>query len=151
LVRRATAFFRHARTVVFDERLSSGPGNRVETRWQLAAPNRFSYSIRRGPQGVVIGSRRWDKVAGGPWVPSPQTPLPQPTPTWGSKTTNAYVLASRRRSVVVSFFDPRLYAWFQLTLDRSTARPSTMSMTAAAHFMRQNYLSYNRPVAIRPP
>jgi copper transport protein len=151
LVRRATAFFRRARSVVFDERLSSEPGNLVQTRWELVAPDRLSYSIAGGAQGIVIGTRRWDRVPGGEWTPSAESPLPQPTPTWGSSPTNAYVLASRPRSLVVSFFDPQLYAWFRLTIDRRTARPSEMLMTAAAHFMRQHYLAYNRPVRIRPP
>jgi hypothetical protein len=148
---RATRVFRRSSSVVFDETLSSQPGNLVRTLWTLAAPNRFSYTIRRGPQGIVIGARRWDRVPGQPWTPSPQTPLPQPTPTWGPLSTHAYLLRTSPRTFVVSFFDPALYAWFTLAIDRKTMQPREMRMTTAAHFMRQRYLAYDRPVRIRPP
>jgi copper transport protein len=151
LVRRATSAFDRASSVVFEETLSSQPGNLIRTIWKLAAPNRFSYAIRNGPAGIVIGTRRWDKVPGGPWQPSPQTPLPQPTTTWGPSPTNAYLLQTGPRFEVVSFFDPKLYAWFTLVIDRKTFRPREMRMTAAAHFMHHRYLAFNRPLRIRPP
>jgi copper transport protein len=151
LVRRATSAFERASSVVFEETLSSQPGNQIRTTWKLAAPNRFSYTIRGGPAGIVIGARRWDKVPGGPWQPSPQTPLPQPKTTWGPSRTNAYLLQAGPRFAVVSFFDPQLYAWFTLVIDRKTFRPREMRMTTAAHFMHHSYLAFNHPVRIRPP
>ena len=151
LVRLATNAFERARSVIFDETLSSQPGILIRTTWKLAAPNRFSYAIRGGPAGIVIGARRWDKVPGGPWQPSPQTPLPQPKTTWGPSPTNAYLLEAGPRFEVVSFFDPRLYAWFTLVIDRKTFRPHEMRMTTAAHFMFHRYLAFNRPARIRPP
>lgn len=150
IVRRATSAFRRARSVVFDETLASQPGTRIETRWILAAPNRLSYAIRGGGSGIVIGTRRWDKAPGSGWTPSPQSPLPQPTPTWGPPQ-DANVLATHGATAVVSFFDPRLYAWFTLTIDRRDNRPRTMRMTTAAHFMTQRYLAYDAPVRISAP
>ena len=151
LVRRATRAFDRASSVIFDETLSSQPGTLVRTTWKLVAPNRFSYAIRDGPAGIVIGARRWDRVPGGAWQPSPQTPLPQPRTTWGPSPTNAYLLEAGPRFEVVSFFDPRLYAWFTLVIDRKTFRPHEMRMATAAHFMRHRYLAFNSPVRIRPP
>jgi len=151
LVRRATSTFERASSVVFDETLSSQPGNMIRTTWKLAAPNRFSYAIRGGPAGIVIGARRWDRVPGGPWQPSAQSPLPQPKAIWGPSPTNAYLLQAGPRFALVSFFDPQLYGWFTLVIDRKTFRPREMRMTTAAHFMHQRYLAFNRPVRIRPP
>ena len=152
LVLRASRVFRDSRSVVYSETLASQPGTFLRSIWKLAAPNSLSYRIRGDTDGIVIGGRRWDRVAGGRWVASPQDPrLPQPATTWSSTVRNAYLVAAGPRELVVSFFDPGIYAWFRLVIDRKTFRPRDMRMIAAAHFMRQHYLAYDKPVGIRPP
>jgi hypothetical protein len=42
-------------------------------------------------------------------------------------------------------------AWYTATFTRATALPTTLRMTAPAHFMLHRYLAYNGPLQIRPP
>ena len=95
LVKRATKTYRALRSVAIDDSLASAPGRAVSTRWTLVAPDRLSYQIKNGAAAVIIGDRRWDKLPGGKWTTSEQTPIHQPTPFWVS-STDAHVLASTR-------------------------------------------------------
>jgi copper transport protein len=147
LLRRATRAYTSARSVVFEERLASGPGRPQVSTFRLAAPNRLAYSIRGGPEAIVVGARRWDRTPGGEWEPSPQTPLRVPSTYWSSRARNAYLVAPD----TVSFFDPRLPAWFRLRVDPRTGRPRGLRMVAAAHFMTDRYSAFDRPVEISPP
>ena len=99
----------------------------------------------------MIGGRRWDRAARGEvWIPSPQTPLRLPTPTWTS-VRDARLVATGPRSALVTFLDPHIPAWFEVRIDRRTLRPSEVRMIAAAHFMRDRYSHYDAPIRIRPP
>jgi len=149
---RATRAFRRLRSVVLSERLASGPGHSILTTWKLAAPDRLEYQIHGGPAGIVIGTRRWDRAKpGARWTPSETTLLPQPTPPWGTRISNAHVLARTPRQLTASWLDPVVPAWFIATFDRRTALPIELRMTAPAHFMRHRYLAFNREVRIEPP
>jgi hypothetical protein len=111
LLARIDARYLRARTAVFDERLSSGPGQTVTSSWRLAAPDSLSYVASDGSSGVIIGGRRWDKQKGGRWEESPQAPkLPQPALPWPRSPANVMDLEPgtiRGRPVVrVSFLDP---------------------------------------------
>jgi hypothetical protein len=101
----------------------------------------------------VIGGRRWDRSRGAPWRESPQTPLDLPAPAWQSaaRVRDAHLLGETPRTLHVSFVDPTLPAWFDVVHDRRTLLPRSLRMTAAAHFMRQTYLAYGKPLRIRPP
>ncbi len=154
LVRRAETTWRALATLVVHDRLSSGPGTTINTTWQFQAPYRLTYRIRNGPEAVVIGPRRWDRVPGHDWQASQQDPIRQPIPLWEA-VTNAHVLGSttaRGRPVwEVSFFDPRIDAWFTIRVDKATARTLELWMVAQAHFMHQVYGPFNRPLRIVPP
>ena len=144
------------RSVTIDERLSSGTGVTLVTRYQLAAPDSFSYRIRGGGQAVVIGARRWDRPgARGRWVRSPQTPLPQPRIWWGTAPTNAHVVARGRLRgrpvLVVTLLQRRLPAWFTVWVDARTHLPLALRMVTTAHFMGHRYSGFDRPVRLRPP
>ena len=151
LVRRATREFRHLRSVAYVERLSSGPGVRLLTHFRLEAPDRLSYTIRHGGDGIVIGTRRWDRSAGGRWSESATPRLPQPIPIWGLSPAGARLLGETRHVAVVSFVDRAVPAWFTIRLDRRTLRPRSLQMTAAAHFMIHRYTGFNDVPPIRPP
>jgi copper transport protein len=146
LLRRATAAYRGARTIVFDESLRSGPRNGIVTRFMLVAPDRLAYRIRGGAQAVVLGTRRWDRsTPRGRWVESEQTPLQVTRPYW-RQATNVHLVAPR----TLTFVDPSLPGWFRLTVD-ARGRPKALRMVAAAHFMSDRYVAYDAPVELSPP
>ncbi len=151
-LRRATSAFRGLRSAVYQEHLASRPGNAIDTRWKVRAPNRVAYQIRGGAGGIVIGGTRWDRpVPGAKWRRSATTRLQQPFPPWGTRAVDARVLRETGSRVTLSWLDPGVPAWFTGTFDRTTALPRELRMTASAHFMRQRYVAYNRPVGIEPP
>jgi copper transport protein len=151
LVAFATRTFEGLRSVSYVERLASSPRNRIVSDFTLEAPNRLSYRIHGGPSAIVIGGRRWDRVRGGPWDETSYSALPQPVPIWQGPISNAYVLSQTPRVVTVTFLNRRAPAWFTVHLDRRTLLPSTLKMTAAAHFMRHRYSGFNAPRRIVSP
>lgn len=156
LVARTGRVYRSLRTLVIHERLASNARNAIHTTYLVEAPNRLAYTIRGGPRAVVIGRRRWDKLPGRKWVRSSQEPVRQPEPFWGSDPVrNARLLGTGRvagRPVrIVSFYDPKLPAWFVLAVDRATGRLLDLHMTAQAHFMHHTYSGFDRPLRIVPP
>jgi hypothetical protein len=151
ILARATRTFRALRSVDYVETLASSPRNRVVADFTLERPNRLEYNIRRGASGIIIGARRWDRVQGEKWIPSPQEPTPQPEPIWAGPTTNAYLLETTPSTYVVSFLNPVGPAWFTVRFDRKTLLPLDLQMTAAAHFMRHRYTAFNALPKITAP
>ncbi|HLB20042.1 MAG TPA: CopD family protein, partial [Gaiellaceae bacterium] len=151
LVARATSAFRRLRSVDYVERLASDPRNKVVSDFTLERPNRLEYRIRDGADGIIIGTRRWDRTRGGKWVPSAQDVTPQPEPIWAGHATNAYLLETTPTTYVVSFFKPTGPVWFTVRLDRKTFLPRSLRMTAASHFMTHRYTSFNAAPRIRAP
>jgi hypothetical protein len=152
-VRRAAAAFRGAGSVSVAESLASGPSAPQRSEQRAEAPNRFSYRIASGPQGIVIGTRRWDRPgARAPWVRGAQRPpLRMPAPLWGPRARNAFVVAEDSRTWTVALFDPALTAWFELHVDRRTNLPQGLRMIAPAHFMTDRYSRYGTRREVRPP
>jgi hypothetical protein len=152
LVRRAGRAFRKLRSAVSVEWLASSPANAIVTTWKLEAPDRLSYSIRGGAQAVLVGARRWDRSGpSAPWQRSTISPLEVPQPVWGDAVLDARLLASDGRIVTVAWANPSVPAWFTARFDRRTLLPLDVHMTAAAHFMVERYVSFNRKLGIRPP
>jgi hypothetical protein len=117
------------------------------------APNRFAFKIVSasqpgvtGTEGIVIGSRRWDRSPGGQWQPSPQSQIRVPTTYWSAQARNAYSTGPGK----LTFYDPQVRAWYRLRVDPHTERPVSLRMIGAAHFMRHRY-SVGRSPAISPP
>lgn len=152
LVARAARTWRSLRTLAFSDRLGSDASHVVDSRWVVVAPDRVSYAIPRGAQGVIIGGRRWDRsTPAGKWVESPQTArLTQPVPLWQS-ATDAHVVGRTRTAWRITFYDPRTPAWFEITVDRRTFRTLEASMVTTAHFMHERYGPFDAPLAVRPP
>jgi copper transport protein len=151
LVARATRSFGALRSITYVERLASSPRNRLVSDFTLEAPNRFTYRIHGGPSAIVIGTRRWDRVNGGPWDETPYAAVPQPTPIWAGPISNARVLSQTPSTVTVTFLNRRVPAWFTVRLDRRRLLPRTLEMTATAHFMHHVYSDVDAPRRIFPP
>ncbi len=155
LLVRARAVWRSLRSLTFSESLASGPGRVVLSTWKVQAPDRIAYQVKGGWAGIVVGDRRWDKGPGAKhWVFSPQTRLTQPIPGW-VKVTDAHVLGSTtvrgRPAWRLSFYDPGTPGWFTVLVDKTSLRIYQVLMTATAHFMRDDYGSFNTTPAILPP
>lgn len=151
LMRRATNAFRSLRSVTYVERLASSTRNHIVTTFTLERPNRVEYRIHGGADGIVIGTKRWDRTPGSGWSESDSTPLPQPSPVWGSPVTDAHVLSRTRNTVVISFLNPGIPAWFEARFDAHTMLPRRLDMIAASHFMHHVYTRYDAPRRIFPP
>jgi hypothetical protein len=150
LVEQATKTFRALRSVAIADWLASTEGRPLFTRWTLVAPDRLTYRIETGAAAVIIGKQRWDKVPGGKWTSSAQTPIHQPTPFWVS-WTDAHVLASTKTAWRVSFFDPKTPGWFELRIAKKSMRTLELRMHTTAHFMHEVYSRFNAPLEITPP
>jgi hypothetical protein len=145
-----------ARSIVYRERLASAPGHAITSLWRVIAPDRLAYSVDNGSAGVVIGARRWDRdAAGAPWLRSPQDPLDLPALPWGSRVQNVLLLdppaGPRGTTIRFALFDPVTPAWYEATVDARSYRLRSVRMTAASHFMRDDYLGYDTARPIRPP
>jgi hypothetical protein len=155
LVRKARHAYASLHSLVIHESLASSTRYRLTTTWQIVAPDRLTYRTSAGSRAVVIGGQRWDANGNGPLVRSAQTPLQLPGAQWGPRWLNARALGwtsvGGRRARMVSFFDPQLPGWFEVTVDRATNRPLELKMTAAAHFMHHRYTDFNRPMQIVAP
>jgi hypothetical protein len=155
LLTRARAVWSSLRSITLSESLASGTGHVAQSTWQIQAPDRIAYQVKGGWSGIVVGDTRWDKAPGARrWVSSSQTRLTQPRPGW-VKVTDAHVLGSAtvhgRPAWRVSFYDPGTPGWFTLLVDKSSFRTYQVRMTATAHFMRDDYGSFNTTPAIVPP
>jgi copper transport protein len=151
LVARVDRVFRGLRTLVIHERLASSSRNAITTAYRVQAPNRLSYRIVKGPEAVIIGGARWDRLPGRRWQRSEQEPLRQPEPFWGSDPRRNAHLLEQGRIIHASFYDPRLPAWFELSIDPRSGRLLALKMTATAHFMRHRYSRFDAPLEIVPP
>ena len=118
----------------------------VVTRWSVVAPDKLTYKIvSGGPSAVIIGNTRWDKVPGGTWEKSPQTPIHQPTPFWVVVEGRARALADAEGRWRVSFFDPKTPGLVRAAdRQRHTHAAARHADAAAAHFMRQVYSELQR-------
>jgi hypothetical protein len=155
LLARARTVWRSLRSLSFSESLASGPGFVARSRWRVQAPDRLSYQVKNGPAGIIVGGTRWDRFPGAKkWVSSPQLRLTQPIPGWVG-VADAHVLGSTtvhgQPTWRVSFYDPGTPGWFTVLVDKSSLRIYQVRMTATAHFMLDDYGSFNTTPPILPP
>jgi hypothetical protein len=149
---RANRAFRDLQSVVYREHLASDPTHAITTLWTLAAPGSVEYAIAGGAQGIVIGRRRWDRPSRtAPWTLSVSDLLDQPAVPWGERSRDVRVMRRTASAVTLSWVDPVIPAWYTATFGRAGALPSTLQMTAPAHFMEHRYISFDAPVTIEPP
>lgn len=155
IVKRAGAVWRSLHALVIHDVLSDGHFT-LTTDWKIVAPDRIEFQINGGGgAAIIIGDRRWDKIAHtSRWLAAAQAPVQQPVPFWQG-ATNARLLGTvsvhGRPSWKVSFFDPGTPGWFTIVVDKATMHTTELWMTANAHFMHQTYGSFNAPIKITPP
>jgi hypothetical protein len=155
LLRNADRAWRSLRSLSYVEHLASDPRHAVTSVWRVNAPDRAAYQVVGGYGGIIIGGKRWDRPPRGRWIESAQTaPITQPVPFWVS-FRDAHVVGSGtvggRPVWLVSFFDPRTPAWFQVALDKRTSRTLKLQMMTTAHFMHDAYSSFDSARPVTPP
>jgi copper transport protein len=159
IVTAAAAATRALRTVVIHERLSADPKLVLETTFRIVRPDRMTYRSLVHEQGktrfsgaaIVVGGTRWDRSSeNGRYVRSQLEPLNQPVPDWRTALEPS-LLGETPSTWRVSFRDPTVPAWFEVTIDKRTSRPLVVDMTAAAHFMVRRWGSFDEPIRITPP
>jgi copper transport protein len=159
LLARAQSTMRRLRTMREEERLTSGPGTFVRTRYRLKAPHRFSYETSSGARSIVIGKRQWTRTRGDPWQAQRFGGL-SAFRTKGFFRWTPYARAARllrvyasrgRRFAEVALFDPATPVWFRLQIELTTGRVLKDRMITKAHFMDRRYFAFNEPIEIVPP
>jgi hypothetical protein len=158
LLSRAVRTFRSLRSVVTEQRLASGLGPVVETRYLELAPDRFSYQIERGPQAVVVGRERWDRAApDGRWQRTATDPIRTPFLEWSGEPRDVALVGTRQlagRPVWLVSFDVVRDGdpiWFAVSIDKQTSRLLDLEMTTTAHFMHDRYSAFDEPLRVAPP
>jgi hypothetical protein len=147
LVAAAARALRAQRSVVIRERLADGAGNVLDTVYRMLAPHRLAYTTRGAGQAIIVGGTRWDRTGRAKrWQRAAQDPVDVPAPDW-SRAVDASLL----RPGVVSFRDPTIPAWFEVSLDPRTGLPLRERMVAPAHFMDRRYDRYGAALRISPP
>ena len=147
--------WRSLHSLTFHEHLASDAVHETTSTWRIEAPDRLAYQVLGGYAGIVVGDRRWDRSPTAKrWVPSAQSRLTQPVPSW-VRVTDAHVLGTAivggRSAWRISFFDPGTPAWFTVAIDRKTFHTLDSRMTTTAHFMHDVYSSFDTTPAILPP
>jgi hypothetical protein len=154
-VRRAEAAYGRLHSYVTRQRLGSDATHVVHTIYRAIRPDRLSYSVRGGPEAVIVGPVRWDRFPGGSWIRSSQDPVTPVAAAWTRPVTNASLLGNVRlagRPVwVVSFVNPGTPAFFTARIDERTGETVQVEMNAAGHFMRDDYGAFDAPFSITPP
>lgn len=150
LFRRAERSMRSLRSYSFRERLSSGVGATITTRFLARAPNRLQLRTSTGSQTVIIGGARWDKV-GPRWERSPFPGLSTRVFMWDGAVNARVVGTAAGGARVLTAFDSRpVPAWFRLTVGPD-GRVHEADMVAPSHFMTQGFSRFNAPIRIQPP
>ena len=155
LLARAEATMRGLRSVVEDERVTSGPGTQAVARYWLSAPDRLAYRTGTGAESVEIGGRQWIRTPGVPWTEAPiPGGLPFRTRTWFRWTPYAQAIAllgERAGVAQLALMDPGTPVWIRLAIETRTGRVLREQLVAPARFIDHRFHSFDRPVVIRAP
>lgn len=160
ILARAQATMSRLRTARELERLTSGPGSFVRTRYELQAPDRFAYETSGGARSIVIGERQWTSTSGQRWQRRAfGGGLPFRTREFLRWTPYAQVARlldvtdrNRRRVAEVALFQSAAPPiWFRVRIDLDSMRVLSDRMITEGHFMHRRYGHFNRPLSIVPP
>jgi len=156
------------RDVRIHETLRGGPTVANITDYQLQAPDRFAFTLRRGSrllgETVIIGSKEWQRSApqrrwtlsqyggGGTFAAGSYLGW------WTSYARNPRLMDLERTATgtvaviaTVSELQGIGPVWLRLRLDLTHQRLLRLRMITAGHFMTQEWGAFNRPLEIRPP
>jgi hypothetical protein len=146
---------RALRSVVEDERVTSGPGTLALARYRLRAPDRLAYQTAAGAQSIQIGAREWLRVGRGPWTRTPAAGgLPFRTLSWFRWTpyARAVALLDQRAGVArLALMDPGTPVWVRLAVQVSTGRVLREQLVAPARLIDHRFHWFDRPVRIVAP
>lgn len=159
LLERAQGAMRGLQTLREEERLTSGPGTYVRTRYRLKAPHRFAYQTSSGASSIVIGKRQWTRTRSDPWQ-ARQFGALSAFRTRNFFRWTPYARAARLVGVYgspagrvadIALVDPATPVWFRLRIELSTGRVLKDRMITKAHFMNRRYFAFDEPIEIKPP
>jgi hypothetical protein len=153
------------RAATIDETLRGGPAPALVTRYRLAAPDRFAYTISRSHQRVaeatIIGDREWTRSAGqSRWQLSSYGGgntgfrAADYLRWWIPQASNPRLLSSRGSAAEVAtlgVIPGAALVWFRFRIDLRTNRVLALRMITSGHFMSQRYGRFDRRPSIQPP
>jgi hypothetical protein len=155
LLDRGERTMRALRSVVEDERVTSGPGTLAIARYRLRAPDRVAYRTAAGAQSIEIAGRQWVRVGGGPWAETPAAGgLPFRTTSWFRWTPYARSVALLGQSggvARIALMDPGTPVWVRLWIEHRTGRVLREELVAPARLIVHRFHAFDRPVTIRAP
>ena len=147
VVHRMTAL----RAIAAVQRLGTGAGPVLVTRYTMQAPDRVEYTTSGGQHAILIGNHRWD-LHQRTWAECPASSGRDPTYVWqhavaaragGRQTVDGH------RVRLVRLFNLTVPAWFTLEVadgDMATG----VHMIAPSHFMHETY-RLDKAAHIEPP
>jgi copper transport protein len=157
------------RDVRIHEILRGGRGPANVTDYRLAAPDRFAFSLRRGPHPVgdtiIVGKREWQRSSGQrTWQESSYGGGTRPFDAksylgWWTSYAQSPRLMSLQRTPSGEVAEVATIAgiegvgpvWLRLRLDVTHRRLLHLRMITTGHFMTQVWSAFDRPVQILPP
>ena len=151
LLRRAARAFAALHSLRAENVLSSGPGRTVATTYIVQAPNRLTIDVHGGEHSRIIGTTRWDRLAGGGWKRSFTPAIRQPDPFWAPTAESVYVAGGGPHTVQLTLVQPGGPTFFRLWFDRRTHIVRRLRMITAAHFMSERELDLNSAPPVVPP
>ncbi|MGH2847096.1 MAG: hypothetical protein ACRDL0_13930, partial [Thermoleophilaceae bacterium] len=160
LLERAQRTMARLRSLRQHERITSGPGTLLASRYRLQTPDRFAYRTNGGAGSIVVGRRQWFRSRGGLFERQPFGGGGPGFRTrswfrWTSYARFVRLLHSQRRGgrrlLRIALMDDATPIWYRLWIDPATMRVVRVRMIAEGHFMTQRLFAFNRPVEIEPP
>lgn len=135
--------------------LTSG-GPVVETVIRYRAPNRAAYSVaapgRPASETIIIGDRRYDRVAGGDWTTSPwpgSTPFHWPAFRYAQTAEDVRLLGIEPIEGIscykVAFYDPTSETHYRLWIGIGDFLVRRYDMMAPGHYMIGRFDRFDDP------
>jgi copper transport protein len=159
LLETAQARMRSLRSVLEEERVSSGPGTLALTSYRLRAPDRVALRTDRGVETVIIGRSQWLRTPDLDWSRSPRAGGGSFTTRswfrWTPYAAHVLVLGHRsvngRRVTELALADVATPAWIRLRIDDRTRLVLSEDLVAPARFVTHRFHAFGAPLRIAAP
>ncbi|HVX29494.1 MAG TPA: CopD family protein, partial [Nitrolancea sp.] len=145
-----------------DQTLADGVGNSVESHYQYASPDRFSYTTSSGAQSIAIGTTQWYRQGDAAWESSQRSEsfeVPHTLTTFYNGATEFSL--GRTETIdnevcqIITFSVPELpgqgAAWYAWWVGTDTHLLRREAMVADHHFMINHNFDFNTPITINAP